>query len=133
MKPQTENRAGAAGEALRVPLHPRGRGGPWKNRPAAASPRRRQGAQALAQGGDFISRIDSRQLPDRPAIFDEFKSHAGPGQRGQGQVVPDVGRFGLLAAQEFSARGQIEKELADFDAGAPGAAAGLGRRQFCRR
>ena len=66
----------------------------------------RERPQALAQGRDSVGRADSGQLPDGPSIFDEFDGHARPGQRGQSQVVPDVGQPRFLAGMNFRRRGQ---------------------------
>ena len=77
---------------------------PWRER------------KALAGGQPFVRGFDGGQLPDEAGVFEKFKSHGGKSQRGQGEVMLDVGRLRFFAAQEFAAGGQIEKKLADFDA-----------------
>ena len=89
-----------------------------------------QGPPAFAQGGQAVVLADAGQLPDQARVFDKFHGHFRKGERGQRQVVLDVGGLGFVGAEEFAAGGQVEKQLADFDGRAGGAAAGLDGDDF---
>ena len=86
-------------------------------------------AQAFPQGGEarrrVTARLDGGQLPDQSAVSLKGKGYFRVSQRGQRQVVLDMGGLGLLGAQEFPARRQIEEELAHLHRGARGAACRL--------
>ena len=70
------------------------------------------------------------QLPDDAGVLDEFHRHFGEGERGQSQVMLDVGGFRFIGAQKFAAGGQIEEQLADFNGSAGSAAAALDGDDF---
>src|SRR5208337_2574310 len=60
-----------------------------------------QGAPAFAQGGQAVVLADGGQLPDQAGVFDKFHGHFRKGERGQRQVVLDVGGLGFVGAEEF--------------------------------
>ena len=79
--------------------------------------RRRGGRAGAREAASHLSAVlTAGNCQTRRRVFEKFKSDGGKSQRGQGEVMLDVGGLRFFAAQEFAAGGQIEKKLADFDA-----------------
>src|ERR1043166_3717921 len=93
-----------------------------------------EGAQTFAQSGQAGGKVgpsfESGKLPDRAAVFPEGESDLREGEGGQRQIMLDVGRLGLLGAQELSAGGQVKKKLAHLDGRARGAACRFDLKDF---
>ena len=91
-------------------------------------------AQAFAQrrqaGFDVFLRGYGGQLPGEPAVPGKCEGDLRVRQRGQREVMLDVGGLGFFRAQELAARGQVEEELAHFDAGARGGPGGADFKDF---
>lgn len=78
-------------------------------------------SEALSEGVVARVGVGARhwgELPEGALVLDEGEADVGVSESGEGEVMLDVGAFGFFAAEEFSAGGEIEEELADFDGGA---------------
>ena len=78
--------------------------------------------KGLAQDlGDARGRIAGVPVFDRAAVMQHRNRHVRPRQRGAANHLEAMAEFGLLALQEFAARGRVEVQLAHFDRRALGA------------
>jgi hypothetical protein len=83
-------------------------------------------AEALVEGVELggwgVGVGEWGELPDCAAFEGEGEADVGVGEGGGGEPVLDVGAFGVVAAEEFAAGGDVEEEVADFEGGAVGGA-----------